>query len=201
MDREIRRFIVTDIETRAENEANIITGYVAKFNSLSQYLGFYETISPDAFNKTLADGHNIFALYNHDYDKLLGSTATNTLQLNVDNVGLRFTLSINSNISYAKDTYELVKSGQIQGCSFGFICNNDSWSLQEDGSDLRTLLDVQLLEITLTPYPAYTSTEATCRSYNEYKDKVENEKKAAEQRAARELKQKQIKIELDLLEL
>lgn len=190
-EREIRQLNVESIETRTtEDGSMIIEGYVATFNSKSKYMGFYEVIDPRAFNNTLADGHNIFMLYNHDWDKPLADTETNTLQLEVDNIGLRFSLTLDNKISYSSDAYNLVKNNLIKGCSFGFYTNEDSWSMNEQNEEIRTLLDVSLLECTLTPIPAYNGTQASCRSYEQYKNDLDLHKQ-------NEIR----KLEIELMEL
>lgn len=190
---EYRKILLDSIEVRDITQDNgmVITGYITKFNTISQFMGFYETVDPHTFDKTLADGHNIWGLYNHNFDQVLGSTKTSSLQLEIDNVGLKFTLTLNPNISYANDVYQLVKSGEVEGCSFGFITNNDDWSMQDDGSDLRTLLDVTLIEVTITPIPAYTDSEANTRSFNEHK--AEEKKKHDD-----EIRKRKLSIELEL---
>ncbi|NFL55713.1 HK97 family phage prohead protease [Clostridium botulinum] len=176
-EKEIRQLHIENIETRTEDNGNmIIEGYVATFNSKSKYMGFYESINPKAFDSTLADRHNIFMLYNHDWDKPLGDTETGTLKLEVDNIGLRFSLTIDNTVSYAKDVYQLVKKNLIKGCSFGFYVNEDEWSTNDNMEDIRTLLSVTLLECTLTIAPAYNETSASCRSYEEYKNDLEKHK-------------------------
>ncbi len=194
--KEIRRIVVDSIETRAtDNGCMVIEGYITKFNTRSQFMGFFETVSPNAFDKTLADGHNVYAMYNHNHDKILGATKTGSLILIIDNIGLRFSLSINPNVSYAKDVYELVKSGDVDGCSFGFITNDDEWAMQSDGTDLRTLLDVTLIEVTITPFPCYLDSEANTRSYSNYKNELESIKKHEQEQ--RELELIAIEMELD----
>lgn len=191
--REIRQLNVESIETRATEDGNmIIEGYVATFNSKSKYMGFYEVIDPRAFNATLEDGHNIFMLYNHDWDKPLADTETNSLTLEVDNVGLRFSLTLDSKISYSQDAYNLVKNNLIKGCSFGFITNEDRWSVNEQNEEVRTLLDVTLLECTLTPVPAYDNTQASCRSYEQYKDELDKHKQE-------EMLRRKLALELELI--
>lgn len=193
--KEIRQLVVENIETRADETGNmIIEGYVATFNSKSKYMGFYEIIDPRAFDNTLGDGHNVFMLYNHDWDKPLADTETNTLKLSVDNIGLRFSLMLDKSISYSMDAYNLTKNKLIKGCSFGFITNRDNWTTNENYEDIRTLLDVTLLECTLTPIPAYNETSASVRSYNEYKAERDKENKLEEEKKELEL----IKLELDL---
>lgn len=191
--KEIRKIYIESIETSAmDDNSMIIEGYITKFNTKSQFMGFFEQVAPNAFDKTLADGHNIFAMYNHNDDKILGSTKTGSLVLEVDNIGLKFSLTINPNISYAKDVYELVKNGEVEGCSFGFCCCCDDWSIQSDNTDMRTLMEVELFEVTITPFPAYMDSEANTRSYKNHKDELE---KIQEQR---ELELQLIEIEMEL---
>lgn len=174
--KEIRKFIATDLETRTEENSNerIISGYINKFNSRSQYMGFYEEVAKGAFDKTLADGHNIYAMYNHNSDMILGSTRSGSLRLNVDSIGLHFELRINPNISYASDIAELVKSGDLEGCSFGFWVTDDEWTYTEDKIDLRIIKELELIEVTITPFPAYLDSEASCRSFELHNKEVEN---------------------------
>lgn len=176
--KEIRKFIATNLETRSEENSNekIISGYINKFNTRSQYMGFYEEVDKGAFDKTLADGHNIYAMYNHDDNMILGSTRGGSLKLNVDNVGLHFELRINLNISYAKDLYELVSNGDIDGCSFGFYVLDDEWTYTEEKIDLRKIKEAELAEVTITPFPAYLDTKASCRSYDLHNKEVEKTK-------------------------
>jgi HK97 family phage prohead protease len=182
--KELRQIDVESVEVRELGEDNqyVIEGYVAKFNSRSRFMGFYEEIKDGAFNRTLADGHNIFSMFAHDSDKILGSTKSGSLTLSVDSIGLRFTLRINPEVSYAKDVYHLVKDGDVDGCSFGFIARDDEWSMLEDGTEIRYLKDIELIECTITPFPAYMASEATCRSYDEYKEERNHIQKQKELR-------------------
>lgn len=197
MERELRAYS-DSLELRKvdeEGKKKQICGYINKFNTRSQYMGFYEEVSPEAFNKTLADGHNIYAMYNHDDDKILGSTRSGNLRLLVDDVGLRFELDINENISYARDLYELVSNNDVNGCSFGFYVNNDTWSRTDEGIDLRTINEVELIEVTITPFPAYLDSEASCRSYDKFKEQQAEELRKAKEQRELEL----IELELELI--
>lgn len=191
--KEIRKLQSEVTETRATEDSNEfeITGYINKFNKRSEYMGFYEQVDRNAFDSTLASGKNIYAMYNHSSDKILGSTQGGSLSLSTDEVGLRFSLKVNPEVSYAKDVYHLVRSGDVSGCSFGFYVTDDAWSMTEEGIDLRTIKSLELIEVTITPFPAYADSEATSvRSYEQYKQSKE-EVKQEEQR----------KIELELLGL
>lgn len=191
-EKEIRKIVATDIEVREleENKEKIIKGYINKFNKRSQYMGFFEEIDKNAFNKTLADGHNIYAMYNHNSDMILGSTRGNGLTLTVDDIGLKFELRINENISYAKDLYELVRNKDIDGCSFGFFVVDDEWRYTDEKVDLRIIKELELLEVTITPFPAYLDSEASCRSFENRSKEISESKELEE-----------LTKELELLEL
>ncbi|MCB2354344.1 HK97 family phage prohead protease [Clostridium estertheticum] len=198
MEKEIRNIIVNKLETRVATDSTekIISGYINKFNTRSQYMGFYEEVATGAFDKTLADGHNIFSMFNHNDDKILGSTRANSLKLSIDEVGLAFELRINDKISYANDLYELVQEGSIDGCSFGFYVIDDSWVTTTEGIDLRIIKEIELIECTLTPFPAYLDSQASCRSFTNF----EESKTKDEEIRLLESKQENLKAKL-LIEL
>lgn len=198
MEKEIRNIIVNNLETRVVPDSNdkIIAGYINKFNTRSQFMGFYEEVATGSFDKTLADGHNIFAMYNHDDGKILGSTKARSLTLTVDEVGLAFELRVNDSISYAKDLYALVQEGSIDGCSFGFYVTDDSWVTTTEGIDLRVIKEIELIETTITPFPAYLDSTAVCRSFT----KFEESKTKDEEIRSNKVKQDDLKAKL-LIEL
>ena len=167
------RQMVQEIEAiKADDELQALTGYVAKFGERSQFMGFYEEIESRAFDNTLKSENNIFALYNHDWDKVLGSTRNGSLELFVDDVGLRFKLTPKANTTFMNDVRELVSSGELRGMSFGFRAMDDDWATEE-GVDVRTLLEIDLREVTLTAMPAYESSEVALRSHQDYKHELE----------------------------
>ncbi|MGB7479866.1 MAG: HK97 family phage prohead protease [Burkholderiaceae bacterium] len=141
-----------------------LTGYAAVFNSEAVIGDFSEVIRRGAFAKSLASGSNVRALYHHQGDALLGTTRGGTLQLSEDGHGLKFDLAL-PDTSHGRDLAVLVDRRDIQGCSFGFKVpeGGDRW--EQRGSQLiRELLNVELLEITLTADPAYSDTSVAMRS-------------------------------------
>jgi HK97 family phage prohead protease len=198
--KEIRNIVVTELEIRvADNTSEkVIKGYINKFNTRSQYMGFYEEVATGAFDKTLSDGHNIFSMYNHDSNKILGSTRANSLKLYVDEIGLAFELRINDKISYANDLYELVQEGSIDGCSFGFYVIDDSWVTTTDGIDLRIIKEIELIETTITPFPAYLDSVASCRSFEDFKQSKTSEDEIRLLKVKQEDMKKRLLIELEL---
>ncbi|MBB6144724.1 hypothetical protein HNQ77_002680 [Silvibacterium bohemicum] len=141
-----------------------ITGYSAVFNLLSvDFGGWNEMVSPTAFTRSLTEQPDVLCLYNHSSGKVLGRTKSGTLTLEVDNIGLKFTCVL-PDTSVARDLAVSLERGDIDGCSFGFVTNSDVWTSLEDGTPLRTLLDVTLYEVTITSEPAYPDTSVSLRS-------------------------------------
>lgn len=177
-----------------DNKEVIIEGYIAKFDSITElWEGYYEKIGRSAFDDTLKDGHNIFLLYHHDWSKPLASTKTGTLELETDNIGLRFKATINSNLSYAKDTIELIKEGLIQGCSFGFSCIEEDINYNSESNIVtRTLLKVNLYEGSVLCIPQYEDTTVFARAkeiVEEERQKIQLEKDLHELKTDLELMQ------------
>tara|TARA_B100001250_G_scaffold408727_1_gene431651 strand:- start:157 stop:666 length:510 start_codon:yes stop_codon:yes gene_type:complete len=144
-----------------EQKGRTLTGYAARFNSEASIGDFVEVIRPGAFARTLAapTAVNIRAIYEHDDKALLGRVGSGTLRLSEDDVGLRFELDL-PDTSLGRDLAELVKRGDVAGCSFGFMAGKDTWL----PGPLRELREVDLHEITLTARPAYSSTSVSLRS-------------------------------------
>ena len=141
-----------------------LSGHAAVFNSEANLGDFREVIRRGAFSKSLATGSNVRALYHHNAGSLLGSTRSGTLQLREDAHGLAFVLVL-PDTSTGKDLSILVDRGDVAGCSFGFRVapGGDKWETR-NGQTLRELLNVDLVEITLTADPAYTDTTVALRS-------------------------------------
>ena len=190
MEKEIRSINLQDIKTEMNENECILKGYVNKYNTRSQDLGgFFEEIRKGAFDDSLQD-NQVLALYGHDYNKPLGRLGAN-LNLRSDDVGLYFELRVNPNVTWAKDTYELVKDGVLTGMSFGFCCKDDDWN-EENGNTIRSVNKAELFEISVVSSPAYLDSSVSCRSYKQYKEGIKTKEE-------RELKKKQINIELELL--
>ncbi|CDL82329.1 HK97 family phage prohead protease [Xenorhabdus szentirmaii] len=145
-----------------------LTGYVIKWNSRSHVLWdeFIEQFVPNAFNASLATGADIRALYEHDPMNLLGRTTSGTLQLAEDATGLRFELTP-PDTQLGHDVLTLVARGDIQGMSFGFRAIKDQWDTSQTPY-IRTVLEAELREITITSLPAYleSGVEIAKRSLN-----------------------------------
>lgn len=153
------------VELRVEGDTTpAIRGYAAVFNSMSEDLGYFrEIVSPGAFSKTLNDGADVRALFNHNPDFVIGRTKSGTLKLKEDNRGL-FTDATIPETTWAKDLVVSIKRGDVSQMSFGFHTIKDSWENKPDGKQIRTLLEVRLLDVSPVTYPAYPDTSVGVRA-------------------------------------
>lgn len=158
----IEKRLFADVEIRAEGDAPpVIAGYAAVFEQLSVDLGgFREKIAHGAFAKSV--GADVRALFDHDSSFVLGRTKAKTLTLTEDQRGLRVEITP-PNTAHARHVVELLKRGDIDQMSFGFRTRADRWE-NRDGETVRTLLDVDLIEVSVVAFPAYPQTEAAMRS-------------------------------------
>jgi hypothetical protein len=175
-----RRFIATEVRAEKEGDKKILTGYAAKFNTLSDNLGgFREAIKPGAFSKSIKEKDDVKMLVNHDPSLIVGRTGAN-LDLKEDGTGLRFRVAL-PDTSVANDLHENVRAGVMNQCSFGFIPRSESWTNMRDGgyadvsgdggnqgfedkkAIVRELHDVMLKDVSAVTSPAYPDTELKAR--------------------------------------
>jgi len=158
--REYRSSLIRDIRVATNDDgSHVVSGYAILFNSLSCDLGgFKETIAPGALTRTLTENPDVLCLRDHAPELLLGRTTSGTLTL-----GLQFSCQL-PNTSVANDLAESLKRGDIDSCSFGFNCVNDTWTQDAEGNVIRCLLDLDLFEVSVVSFPAYADTSAALRS-------------------------------------
>lgn len=184
-------------ETRVEEKQEggkklVLRGYPILFNTETRIYDWWygeirETILPTALEGTdltdvyLITGHNI------EPDKVLGRNGVN-MRLEVDETGLFFECEL-PNTQHARDIYNLIEQGLVDGMSFGFRCSDQV----NEETLTRTITHIdELLEVTITPFPAYK--EASVIVQNErQEDKKKEEQETAE-------KEKKIKDLEDLLD-
>ncbi|MFD2628732.1 HK97 family phage prohead protease [Oceanobacillus kapialis] len=175
--REMRTFDITKLKTRdaTENEPPKITGYAAVFNSKTSIGDFFEEIiEPGAFARSLSENGDIRALFNHNWDNVLGRTKSGTLYLQEDERGLKFEIEL-PNTSLGRDLAESMQRGDINQCSFGFWIEDagkETWDYSVEPA-LRTIHEVELFEVSIVSLPAYDDTEAALVRSKEIDKEVE----------------------------
>ncbi len=108
---------------------------------------------------------------NHDPNFVLGSTKSGTAKVFDSAEGLRFTVQLDATNTMHADTYNSVKRGDLDACSFAFRvpAGGDSFTPTKDAAGapiaLRTLKDVDLVDVAIACYPAYPQgTQVDARS-------------------------------------
>lgn len=162
---ERRTWTVAGLELRSTPNATTIAGYAALYNNLSDDLGgFRERILPGAFAEALSPAADVRALWQHDPSHVLGRTINGTLRLASDEHGLRFEVDP-PGTSWAQDALVSLRRGDVTQMSFGFYVPEGGDTTQREGEMLvRTLLRVQLVEVSPVTFPAYPATNVDVRS-------------------------------------
>ena len=126
-------FRPTKFETRADEKQEggkklVLRGYAILWNTEATVYDFWageirETIEPTALDETDLDEVYLISGHNIEPDKVLGRTGIN-LRLEKDDVGLFFEAEL-PNTQLARDIYNVVECGLVDGMSFGFDHNDE----------------------------------------------------------------------------
>jgi HK97 family phage prohead protease len=146
----------------AEGGVRPIGGYAAVFNSDANIGGYFvERIAPGAFANAIGRD-DVRCLFNHDDHYVLGRSASGTLRLSEDDRGLAYEADP-PDASWARDLVASIERGDISQSSFAFRATREEWD--ETGPlPIRTILEVQLFDVSPVTYPAYDDTEVGVRA-------------------------------------
>lgn len=157
------RSIPSEFLTREEGDSLVIEGYFAVYDSNYEIApGMTESIARGAFSRSLSN--DVRALINHDTTLVVGRTKAGTLRLDDRERGLWGRIDINRNDTDAVNAWHRVSRGDVDGCSFGFDIVSQETEFREDGSIHWTLTDVELYEVSICTFPAYSETNISARS-------------------------------------
>ena len=193
---EYRNWWECELRTDADDKGvRHIVGYAAVFNSLSEDLGgFREKIDPGAFADTI-NTDDIRALWNHNSSYPIGRKKSGTLTLSEDQRGLKID-AVPPDAQWARDLMASIDRGDVDQMSFGFRTIDQMWE-GEYPDEIRTLMKVQLFDVSPVTFPAYPDTEVGLRSLEEYRtaNKVEDEgNKADDYLIGLSIRRKRLKI-------
>lgn len=182
-----------EIRSAGEGQAGrTIAGYAAVFNSETDICGCWiEVVAPGAFTRSIKE-NDIVAVYHHDGARVLGRTSSKTLRVKEDQRGLAVEIDL-PDTTDGRDLAVLIERGDVTGMSFGFCTRKQEWDETVEPPK-RTILDVELVEVTVTAFPQYTDTEIGLRSLEGARsERGQHNKSAASMRiAARRARQAQI---------
>lgn len=185
-----RRFLSGIVELRAaaaDGEKSPIVGHAAVFGEetiIGSYYSFREKIEKGAFARAIKEKQDVRALFNHDENLILGRTASGTLELEEDEVGLLYTIDP-PDTSVARDLMESLRRGDVNQSSFAFYVRKQQFIEEEGKPPLRIIQDVDLLDVSPVTFPAYEGTDVGMRCFpggipQELKEVLDAAKLAAE---------------------
>ena len=143
----------------------IISGYSIVFNveSVTMFDGelFREIIAPEAVSKEMLDASDIVMTMFHNRETILARSqyGKGSLSYAIDGMGVQFRFDT-PDTSEGDKAVELVKRGDLTGCSFAFIPDFHSIEREEkDGYVLRTIHKIKTVrDFTIAATPAYPQT-------------------------------------------
>lgn len=167
-------------------ETRTISGYALKFDTPSQYMGFYEKIDRSAIDEELIKKSDIFALFNHDENKVLARSryGEGSLKLEIREDGLYYEFEA-PHTQWGDEVIEHLKRGEIFGSSFAFMLPLDSTGdireYDENGVLNRTIIKIErLFDVSPVFEPAYLATTCSKRTLDILED-IENRAKENEE--------------------
>jgi HK97 family phage prohead protease len=136
-----------------------------------------DKIQPGAFGQSIAAKKGkVPILYNHDSDSPPIGFSTSLAE---DGKGLLLAGQLATATTAGNDAYEMLKMaadvGFRMGMSIGFMANDWDW---DDESNLRTIKEIDLWEVSITPFPAqpkaYVADVKTFRDFEKYLREAEH---------------------------
>ncbi len=156
---------ISQVDSTEDNKL-VIEGKAVLFNEKTLLFEiddtqYYEIIDRNAFNDV--DLTNVYLYFNHNGNNVIASTKNNSLQLDIRNDGIWFRAEL-VNTTIGRDVYELVKSGIINKCSFGFTIAKDGEEFDDKTNTFTVIKIDRLFELSLVNFPAYDNTIVYARS-------------------------------------
>ena len=199
MDKEIRMF---NFEVRAEDtdRGHTITGRPIVFGQMTD-LGWYdEVIERGALDET--DLKDVRLLVNHNVDMIplarsRNNTENSTMRLMPDENGLGIRADLDTeNNADAKSLFSAVSRGDIDGMSFMFTVEKDSWDDPDSEHPTRHIPSIRrVFEVSAVNFPAYSRTSIQARGLSDALDSAK-ESLESERKRLHELERRKKRIKL-----
>lgn len=110
-----------------------------------------------------ADLSDTRLLYNHDLSRIPLARTPKTMQLSVDQAGLRM-VALLPDTEEGRSVYTAVKRGDLSGMSMAFVVA-DGGSHYDPRTNTRTITKIKkILECSIVPFPAYPQTSVEARA-------------------------------------
>jgi uncharacterized protein len=146
-DTELKK-LVFESEIKAESSKGIFTGYGSIFGNEDQG---NDIMQKGAFTKSLVNRpvSKVKMLYQHKTDEPIGVFT----EIYEDSKGLFVKGQLAMGTQRGREAYELLKMGALDGMSIGFRADPEKQGYNENKRGVRTLKEVDLMEISLVTFP------------------------------------------------
>ena len=146
-DTELKK-LVFESEIKAESSKGIFTGYGSIFGNEDQG---NDIMQKGAFTKSLMNRpvSKVKMLYQHKTDEPIGVFT----EIYEDSKGLFVKGQLAMGTQRGREAYELLKMGALDGMSIGFRADPEKQGYNENKRGVRTLKEVDLMEISLVTFP------------------------------------------------
>ena len=137
------------LDVKAVNEDGSFSGYGSVFGVEDSY---GEIVAPGAFTESLTEiagkGRPVPVLWQHRSDQPIGIYSS----LKEDATGLYVEgMLLKDAVRQASESYALMKAGAVSGLSIGYYVRQSSY---DEKTNVRTLIKLDLVEISLVTFPA-----------------------------------------------
>ena len=141
------------LDLKGVSEEGVFEGYASKFGDRDQS---GDTVMKGAFKNSLSQRKTkgVKMLWQHDHSHPIGVWD----EIKEDATGLFVRGRLLTTVQKAKEAYELMKAGVIDGLSIGYRTIK---SLRDGATESRQLKEVDLWEISLVTFPMLTSATVT----------------------------------------
>ena len=151
-----------DGKMRADGVAILYDEVTVLFEDSS--VRYEEEIAKGAASKSLKED-DIRAVWNHNYDIVLGRNSAGTLELDEQESGVHVGIDF-PNSQEGRDKYTTVERGDVSQMSFGFDILKESVT-DDNSGDKRVIRsrveEIKLWEVSPVTFPAYENTKLNAR--------------------------------------
>jgi HK97 family phage prohead protease len=161
MELERRHFEVDRLEIRGTGDSRTVRGLGVPYNRKSEDMGGWrEVIAPGAATNSVAS-NDIALLWQHDQTQPISRVSASRVPLVLEErkTGVWFEQDASAFTEYQLDK---LADGVVHQMSFGFYAEEQEWA-EESKPVLRTINQMNLLELSPVTFPAYPSTKVALR--------------------------------------
>ena len=166
-DKPLVRLMLRDIRATREEDEIRIGGFGLKWDDEYRAGWFSESFSRGAFASSL---NGVPLLMGHDRSGVPLAKSQGTMTLTETDAGLEFDAVLDARSPHAMSVFSAVERGDLDGASVGFFPIREEKTHSEYGPTHYEVLEAELVELSLTPFPAYESSSVEPRGAPELRE-------------------------------